>query len=734
MRRVLWAALVAGLIAHAGARLAAHVRLKHPTNGVLLRWSSPGNVGIVIHSTGSDDIADASHETALRLAIQDWNAVTGTSATLVEDASPAAQARTDWASSGVHLMLFDESNASGFFPSGSATVAITPVWFFSSGVIQDADVLFNGAGYHFTTSGEVGRFDVEDVAAHELGHLLGLDHSGATGATLFPYVDTHVLLQRSLSADDVTGLRDAYPAGVAGRITGTVARASDGSGVAGAYVVAVDAQGRTAGSVLADVHGAFSLRGLAPSSYAVYARPLDNPVSGGNLGSGYSGDVATDFEPAIYASTATITAGESVAMGVLAVGADVALNLGTFADPFPVRVIQGQSRTVTLHGTGLAAGSTLSASDPDILLGPPTWFVSQVTFQVTVPAGEERGHVDLQVVNAAGKRTILPAALEITPPSPVLSLVAPASGSVQGGSALTLTGSEFHAGARVVIGERIYTDGLDATVIEPDTILLTTGATTAGAHDVVVIDPSGVEGRLVDGFTARTAPVIEAVFPGAGQALGGTEVVLAGSAFADGLVVRIDGVAQGAVSVEDGTRARFTTAAGVVGGPYALELENPDGATASSSFAFAAQADPTLDALAPEAGTSAGGDVVTLTGSGFTPAARVFFGADADTGVGAVEAASVTFVDAGTLTVETPEHARGPASVLVVDDATGQGALLPAAFTFGGGGGGGSCTMVPVAPPSPPRAVLEALAGGGWMLALLAVLVLRARRARPERG
>ena len=95
MGRLLGSVLVAAVVALCGAGLAAHVRLVHPSNpAVALRWNNPAGVSIVVSSIGSDDIPDGSHETALRMAIQDWNDVTGTTATLVEDTSDAGQART----------------------------------------------------------------------------------------------------------------------------------------------------------------------------------------------------------------------------------------------------------------------------------------------------------------------------------------------------------------------------------------------------------------------------------------------------------------------------------------------------------------------------------------------------------------------------------------------------------------------------------------------------------------
>ncbi len=726
MKRLLWTALFAALVAFAAARLGAHVRLIHPSAGVALRWNNPASIGIVINSTGSDDVSDGSHETALRMAIQDWNAVTGTTATLVEDASSASQARIDWISSGIHLIYFDEDNSSGYFPLGSSTVALTPIWFYSSGVIQDADILFNG-GHPFTTSQVPARFDIQDVGAHELGHLIGLDHTGWAGGTMYPYVDETVILHRSLSADEVTGLRNAYPSGTYGRITGNIARASDGSAVSGAHVVAVYASGRTAAAILSLPNGTFSLRGLDPGVYTVYARPLDGPVGVQNLGSGYSGGIDTDFEPAIYAATATITAAETVALGELEVEADVTLSLGTAADRFPLRVIDGQSQTVTLHGTGLFAGSTLTASDPDLLLGVPVWFGTQVSVSVTVPEGEPRGHVDLTVTNASGRRSILPSALEVTPPSPTVTGVVPSYGPAGGGTALTLTGSEFHPGARVVIGDRIYTDGVDATVVDETTLTLTTASTASGIHDVVVLDPSGVEGRMVNGFIS--GPDIRHVFPSGGEFTGGTEVVIAGAGFQPGLYVRIDGVDQGAVTVDpEETELSFTTVGGVPGGPYMLEVENPDGSIATSAFVYAAQPDPALTLVDPAGGPSSGGQLVDVLGSNFTADARVYFGADPDTGEGGIEAASVTFVDATTLEVVTPPHARGLASVLVLDDATGQGALLADAFTFsGGGGGGGGCYMIPVPSPWSPQRILE---GAWWLFLVLAWLAWRARGPR----
>lgn len=721
------AAAAAGLLA---AGVYAHVRLHNPGNGNSLFWPAPGSISIVINSTGSDNIPDGSHTTSIRSAIRSWNDVSGTSMQLVEDTSPASQARTDWGSAGIHLILFDESNSSGFFPSGSGIVAITPVWFFSTGAISDADILFNGSQFTFTTDAGSSAMDVEDVVAHELGHLLGLDHSANGGATMYPFVSGSVIAHRSLSEDEVHGMRDAYPSGSFATLTGTVARLSDATGVPGAWVVARDAAGRTAGAALADGAGAFSIVGLDAGTYTVYAVPLDAPVSSGNLTAGHP--IQTNFEPAFYAGSTVVSGPGSTALGTLFVDADVALNLGAAGDALPIQgIADGVARAVSIRGTGLNAGSTLTPSDPAVTVVPGLWLGSQVNFTVTVPMGTPPGHVDLEVTNVAGDLSVLPAAIEVLAPPPTVASVAPGVGQATGGASLTITGTGFRPGARVAIGGVLYVDG-DAngtTVVDPTTITLTTAATAEGTHDVVVMDSTGTEGRMTNAYSAASLPVVDSVFPSSGTSVGGTEIVLSGQNFFAGIAVRIDGVSQPQVTLESSTRVRVSTEAGAPGGPYVLEVENPGGLVAQSAFAYVAQADPDVMAIDPSTGVTVGGETIRLTGTGFTADTAVEFGVDPDTGLGGTPAASVVFVDANNLDVVTPAHGGGATSVMARVASSGQAMVVAAGFTFvepASGGGGCHTSLLP--PPAPRGALWES----AWLLALVLWALVHAQRARRD--
>lgn len=718
-----------GTCAWFGAAVSAHVRLKNPVSGSFLKWNDPTDVSIVISSAGSDNILDGSHTPALQNAISAWNEVEGTTAHLREIVSSSQRARTDWESNDLHMILFDENNSSGFFPEGSATVAVTPIWFYSSGRISDADVLFNGSGFAFTTSGAPGRFDIQDVATHELGHLLGLDHSGWAGASMYPYVDPTVILHRSLSEDEVGGMRHAYPSGSFARITGSVVRSLGGTTVAGAHVVVRDANGRPLRSILSESDGDFTIHGLDPGEYTLYVDPLDQPVGPGNLGAGWT--VETDFGSA-WGGAVSVSAGATHDVGALWVPPAISAALGRNSDDYPLSCEIGATTLVMVRGNALYPGSFLSASDPTVVLGVPTWSGWRVQFQVTIPPGTDPGHVDLEVITPTGELTILPAALELVPEDPQVTSVIPAEGTTSGGTDLVLQGGGFRAGARVVLGDVVYSDGAGCTVVDSSTIHLTTTAAAQGARDVVVIDSTGVEGRRTSGFSFEDLPTVQSVFPDAGSSAGGTQVVLTGVLFDPGATVFIDGVQQAGVQWIDATKIHFTTMGSAALGALLLEVVHPDGTRAASVFLFTAGNDPQLADCTPTAGSRHGGDRVTLRGRFLSAEMEVWFGVDPDTGSGGVRASQVTWINDTTIEVITPAHGPGLVDVLVVLPANGQADMLASAYQYQQPApSGGGCFSVRPPQNSGPGPWMSFLVGLG-LIALAGQFAVR--RSFPVRG
>jgi hypothetical protein len=187
---------------------------------------------------------------------------------------------------GLNLVSFSDDTA----PLGSSTVAATFSFFSRSGnslITTEADIVFNSA-FEFSTSGETNKFDLQSVMTHEIGHLLGLDHSGLISSVMVPFASRSQIDQRTLTWDDIAGVSEIYPASSAppaGEIHGSVM--SGTAPVFGAHVVAVAADGTPMVSAVSNREGGYRIRFLPPGSYRIYAEPLDGPVTAQNLGGYY---------------------------------------------------------------------------------------------------------------------------------------------------------------------------------------------------------------------------------------------------------------------------------------------------------------------------------------------------------------------------------------------------------------------------------------------------------------
>ncbi|MFO0755517.1 MAG: matrixin family metalloprotease [Byssovorax sp.] len=94
------------------------------------------------------------------------------------------------------------------------TIALTTVTYdVEKGDIFDADMEINEAQNHFTTGDAMVDVDLLSVVTHEAGHFLGLSHSSAAGATMFPSYDNGSIDLRDLTDDDIAGICDTYPPG-----------------------------------------------------------------------------------------------------------------------------------------------------------------------------------------------------------------------------------------------------------------------------------------------------------------------------------------------------------------------------------------------------------------------------------------------------------------------------------------------------------------------------------------
>jgi len=175
-----------------------------------------------------------------------------------------------------------------------------------AGQILKADILFNSNALYSTSGGSAQ--DLQTVATHEVGHFLGLAHSGVVRAVMFPFASSI----RQLSYDDVAGLAVLYPKGAADVPTGTISGTVRlGSGVVfGAHVFAESVTGaepfastirKSPIGALTLPDGSYVIQGLPVDSYVITAEPLDDPVTN----SGVNGYAKTFGQPAVQTNFTT---------------------------------------------------------------------------------------------------------------------------------------------------------------------------------------------------------------------------------------------------------------------------------------------------------------------------------------------------------------------------------------------------------------------------------------------
>ncbi|HUR35690.1 MAG TPA: matrixin family metalloprotease [Vicinamibacterales bacterium] len=166
----------------------------------------------------------------------------------------------------------------------------------NTGELIESDIFFNSAFQWSTAAtGERGRWDVESIALHEIGHLSGLGHSAigetelaagggrrvlSTGAVMFPIaLGSGDITSRRLQPDDIAGISDLYPDGgfndVSGSVSGRITRS--GRGVFGAHIVAFDPRtGEMVGNFSLSTDGQFSIAGLRPGPHVLRVEPIDD--------------------------------------------------------------------------------------------------------------------------------------------------------------------------------------------------------------------------------------------------------------------------------------------------------------------------------------------------------------------------------------------------------------------------------------------------------------------------
>jgi hypothetical protein len=288
LRRHVLPPLVVLLVLAAAVPALAYLKLGIRVNDrtVTLRWTTQP-VRYYVSERSAPGVSAQDFQTVVSRAFATWSAV-DTAQTSSEFAG-FTQAPPEIGDSMTVLGFANRPDLQRVLGATSFIVDTT------DGAIVESDIFFNTAfPWSVAPAGEPGRHDLEAIAVHEIGHLLGLGHSAigetevvpggrrvlGAEAVMFPIAfASGSIVGRTLKADDIAGLTDIYPTPASRRSRGSISGrvTKGGAGVRGAHVVAFNPRtGSLVGGFTLNDDGSFTIAGLEAGPHVLRVEPLDD--------------------------------------------------------------------------------------------------------------------------------------------------------------------------------------------------------------------------------------------------------------------------------------------------------------------------------------------------------------------------------------------------------------------------------------------------------------------------
>ncbi|HKQ51666.1 MAG TPA: matrixin family metalloprotease [Pyrinomonadaceae bacterium] len=357
------------------------VRIKWPGRTITVALSSslvtpPANI-----KPGSDVVG------AVRRALARWAEVAGVE--FVETSSDALSISPSAGGDGVSLItVADTPENRAVFMNAERTGRTRIFYDPATGAIAEADVVLNPAA-QFSTDGTPGTYDLEATLTHEVGHVLGLEHSDEAGAAMQPRQGTNGLYEqaavcpRTLSDDDRAGARALYGSPeLFGSIAGVVTD-STGARAAGAHVWAEDAStGRVVAGNATLADGTYRIEGLPPGQYHLVTEhaSASGHVSEAGFAEGLSnelGDAPSSVSTAETGGQVLVAAGATFQQDFTLGRENSTLRPHVFGSnghlsTIAVPLVQGRRYTIFVGGQGIdqIEGSGVTVTSPFIKVNP----------------------------------------------------------------------------------------------------------------------------------------------------------------------------------------------------------------------------------------------------------------------------------------------------------------------------------------------------------------------------
>lgn len=312
-------------------------------------------------------------------------------------------------------------NALLFAKNAEEIAATTRVFFDGRGRISEADVVLNPY-QQFSSDGTFGTFDLESTLTHEIGHVLGLEHSPVRGSTMYENFGKNGVFglqgiaHRTLAETDRTAFRSKYGTVSAGDsccgVVSVALRMPEGRPAADVAVWLEDTvTGKVVSQSVTGTDGAVDIGGIPAGSYTLFSARKERPKKA---------------IPLQAVADVTVVPGEAaLAAKRLEPGPDdIDLKYTGFNGQLTVSSVpinSGKSYTIYIGGRNLHPRSTAIRFNSPHLDATPGTLVSHdygsdvtvLSFEVTVDSKAPVGEYTIFVESSSGGRSAAVGALSV---------------------------------------------------------------------------------------------------------------------------------------------------------------------------------------------------------------------------------------------------------------------------------------------------------------------------------
>jgi hypothetical protein len=475
-------------------------------------YSSWGTLNVSFYVNPSNlDVSASAATSAVQAGMDAWNTQSGT-AFRFNYAGQVSTTTTGYDNKNV-VVFRNQSNGS--------TIASTYVWT-SNGLLRDADIVFWDGGRTFFTGAAgcaSGGAYIEDIATHELGHALGLQHSSSADATMYSSYSSCSTGMRTLSADDVAGAQALYAGGAGEADTApTVTILAPGNGATASSTTTVNFSGSATDTTDGNI-----------SSKLVWRSTIS-----GQIGTGAS------FSRKLPAGSHTITAKVVDSIGyTTAVAHMLSITVSTtpVANTAPAATIASPANgaTVTL-GTSTTFTGSASDTEEGNLTSSLVWrsnLDGQIgtggSFTRTLTAGTHT--ITATVTDSGGLTTqrgitVSVAAAPATNTAPVVTIASPPNGATAtAGIALTFSGSASDTQQGNLTSSLVWRSNLAGQIGTGGSF---TRALTAGTHTITaaVTDSGGLTAQRSITVSVTAASVTQGMLAAQVSTIQGVKTVV----------------------------------------------------------------------------------------------------------------------------------------------------------------------------------------------------------------